>query len=146
MKSAYRKFIDQIAADAARAGTAVPHPPVYSWLDGAWAWQGRPVRFARTDYGISRDGHPFLIHNASTGMWVLVLSDPGAFGILIGLTIRNAQVRFTGDVTIDGQPVRLRQTWRVLNDYEIEISNEREIDSLWQLWDRAILKRITPEY
>jgi hypothetical protein len=144
VKSAYRKFIDQIAADAVRAGAAVPHPPVYTWLAGSWAWQGRPVRFAHTEYGISRDGNPFLIHNASTGMWVLVLADPGAFGILIGLTIRNAQVRFTGDVTIEGEPIRLRQTWRILNDNEVEIRNERMTDSLWQLWDCAILARVTP--
>lgn len=145
MKAAYRKFIDQIAADAARAGVAVPHPPAYSWLAGVWNWHGRCVRFAQAGYGISRDGDPFLIHNASTGMWVLVLSDPGAFGILIGLALRDGLVRFTGDVTIDGSPVRLRQSWRVVNDNEVEVCNERIVDSLWQLWDRGFLSRASKE-
>lgn len=78
-------------------------------------------------------------------MWVLVLSDPGAFGILIGLTLRDGLVRFTGDVTIDGSPVRLRQSWRVVNDNEVEVCNERIVDSLWQLWDRGFLSRASKE-
>ncbi|MFN0101514.1 MAG: hypothetical protein ACKV2U_05420 [Bryobacteraceae bacterium] len=147
MKSIYRKFTDQIAADAALSASAFTHPSAFAWLLGDWTWCGRPVRFANSDYGVSLDAEPFLIYNAAANMWVLVLADPEAYGILIGLGMRNGEARFTGDVTIEGQSLRFRQTWRRRQDHIVEIENERMVEAQknrWQLWDRALLERVTP--
>ena len=144
MKSDYRQFTDQIAADASRPASAIPPPSDFAWLAGDWIWHGRPVHFTITDYGLSLETDPFLIHNSASGMWILVLVDPDAFGILIGLGLRNGVARFTGEVTIDGQTVRLRQTWRRNREFAVEIENERQDDGQWRVWDRALLEPVTP--
>ena len=77
-------------------------------------------------------------------MWILVLADPDAFGILIGRGMESGEARFSGDVTIGGQPVRLRQTWRRDEEFAVEIVNERFSDKRWQRWDRSRLVRLTP--
>lgn len=144
MKSEYRQFTDQIAADASRSAGTIPPPSDFAWLAGDWIWHGQPVRIANTVFGLSFNNDPFLIHNAASGMWVLVLADPDAFGILIGFGLRDGEARFTGDVTIDDQPVRLRQTWRRVPVFGVEVLNERFSDGQWQPWDRALLERATP--
>jgi hypothetical protein len=144
LKSVYRRFTDQIAADASRSASVYPHPSAFSWLAGEWTWSGQSVHFAGASYGVSRNADPFLIHNAETGMWILVLPDSDAFGILIGLGMRNGQARFTGDVTINGDAVRLRQTWRCITGYAVEIENERQSDGDWLRWDLAVLERVMP--
>lgn len=142
MKSQYRKFTDRIAADASRA--AAPLVQSFSWLPGPWLWHARPVSFAPAPYGYSLAGSPFLIHNAASGMWLLVLSDPTAFGILIGLDMRQGVARFTGDVSIDSHSVQLRQTWRRIDDDTLQIENERYTGDHWCLWDRSLLTRLKP--
>ena len=127
MHSVYQEFTDQIAADASQAVATIPHPPVFSWL-------GQPALFAKTLYGVGLNARPFLIHHEEADMWILVLADPDTFGILIGHGMLTGEARFTGDVTIGGQPVRLRQTWR----REAEFSDKR-----WQRWDRSGLVRLT---
>ena len=144
MHSVYREFTERIAADASRSVASIPHPSVFNWLAGEWTWLGQPAHFANSPYGLSLNGNPFLIHNADAGMWILVLNDPDAFGILIGLGLRNGEARFTGDVSIAGQPVRLRQTWRLHHEIAVEIENERFSGNAWQFWDRALLERVTP--
>lgn len=144
MKSDYRQFIDQIAADASRSASTIPPPSDFAWLAGDWIWQGRSVSFSTTPYGLSCKSDPYLIHNAASQMWILVLSDPDAFGILIGLALRNGVARFTGDVTIDDETVRLRQTWRRTGTFTVEIKNERYAEAEWQVWDQSLLERVTP--
>jgi hypothetical protein len=144
LKSDYRQFTDQLAADASGSASTTPHPSDFAWLVGDWIWQGQPMRFAKTAYGLSCNGDPYLIHNVASSMWILVLADPDAFGILIGLGLRKGDARFTGDVTIDGQPVRLRQTWRRDREFAVEIRNERHHDGQWMLWDQSLLERVTP--
>ena len=144
MKSVYRQFTDQIAADASRSASKPLHLSPFSWLTGEWIWLGQPVYFANTPYGLSLNADPFLIHNAEADMWVLALADPDAFGILLGLGMRNGEALFTGDVTIAGKAVRLRQTWRHRQEYTVEIENERYSDGQWQRWDRGILERVNP--
>lgn len=122
----------------------LPHPSVFSWLAGDWTWVGRPVRLEVTPYGVSLNADPFLIYNADAAMWVLVLADPDAFGILIGLGMRNGEARFTGDVTIEGKTVRLRQILRRNQEFAVEIENERHSDGRWQCWDRGLLERVMP--
>ncbi len=144
MTSAYRQFTDQIAADASQAAATIPHPPSFSWLAGEWTWLGQPALFAKTLYGVSLNAQPFLIHHAEAGMWILVLADPDAFGILIGCDMLTGEARFSGDVTNGGQPVRLRQTWRRDEEFAVEIVNERFSDNRWQRWDRSRLVCLTP--
>lgn len=142
MKSVYRQFTDKIAADASRSVSTLPHPSAFAWLIGEWIWLGDAVHFAGAPYGISLNADPFLIYNAEAQMWILALADPDAFGILLGLGKRNGEARFTGDVTIAGEAVRLRQTWRRRQEYTVEIENERYSEGHWLLWDRAILERV----
>ena len=144
MPSVYRQFTDRIAAEASRSASAFPVPSGFSWLACEWTWLGQPALFAKTLYGVSLNAQPFLIHHAEAGMWILVLADPGAFGILIGRGMETGEARFTGDVTIGGQPVRLRQTWRRDEESSVEIVNERFSDNRWQRWDRSRLVRLTP--
>lgn len=141
MKSVYRKFTDQIAADAASSASSVPPPPAFDWLAGSWTWSGRSYLYTITDYGISRDTEPLLIYNCAADMWILALAEPQAYGILIGRSMRNGEARFTGDITISGRRVRLRQTWRLIGGNTIEIENERMSGSTWVVMDRAVLER-----
>ena len=144
MKFDYRQFIDEIAEEASRPAATLPHPSDFTWLTGDWSWHGQIVHFAVTAYGLSHSGEPFLIDHGESDTWILVLADPDAYGIFIGLGMRNGQARFTGDVTIADEPVRLRQTWRVHHERAIEIENERHSDGVWHLWDRALLEAVTP--
>ena len=143
MNSVYRQFTDQIAADAARAA-ALPLPHPFAWLTGAWRWHGQVIQLAATPYGLSHDGQPFLIHNPTSSMWLLVLADPDAFGLLISLGPRAAEARFTGEITIHNSAVPLRQSWLRLSASEVEVTTERQRHGRWQLWERALLERITP--
>ena len=140
----YRKFADQIADDAARSASASSHSNAFDWLQGEWLWQEEPVRFETTPYGIARQTSvPYLIHNAPSGMWILALSEPTAFGMLVGLPPKNGEAQFSGDITIDGQSVRLRQTWR-RRENSVEIRNERLEAGQWKRWDLTLLERVTP--
>jgi hypothetical protein len=145
VNSVYRQFTDQIAADAASAA-ALPQPHPFEWLAGHWRWHGQTIQLAVTPYGLSRDRQPFLIYNPTSSMWLLVLADPGAFGLLISLGPRAAEIRFTGEITIGHAAVVLRQTWRRLSAGEVEITTERQRQSRWQLWERARLEQISPSY
>ena len=102
------------------------------------------MRFTNAAFGIEIGGEPYLIYNAASGMWLLVLADPDAFGILIGGPTRLAEYRFSGDVTVAGEVVRLRQSWRCVNSTKVEINNERLTSGRWLMWERALLERITP--
>lgn len=144
MKSVYRKFTDRIAADASRPTGTLPRSSEFAWLIGDWTWNGRPARFAAATYGISLKNEPFLIHNTEADMWVLVLADPGAFGILLGRGIRHGEARFSGDVTIAGKSVRLRQTWRFDREFTVEIENERYSDGVWKISEGELLERVMP--
>jgi hypothetical protein len=143
VNSEYRQFTVQIAADAAGAA-ALPQPHPFEWLAGDWRWHGEAVHMDLTPYGLSRDGEPFLIHNPTSSMWLLVFADPDAFGLLISLGYRAAEARFTGEISMNNAAVALRQTWRCLSDGEVEITTERQRQGRWQLWERARLERITP--
>jgi len=146
LKSVYRKFTDRVAADAASAAGASPEARAFDWLAGDWRMDDHKVGLAAAPYGIVMlpEGEPFLIHNAAADMWVLVLTDPAAFGILIGLKMVNGAAQFAGDVTIGAQPVRLRQVWRVTGQHTIELTTDRWEDGRWVRWDYALLERITP--
>ena len=144
MNTEYRQFTDQIAADASRSAAAMPPPSDFAWLAGEWRSPEQAVEFANTAYGVSLDGDPYLIHNSASGMWILVLGDPAAFGILIGLGLRAGSARFSGDVTIDDTQVRLRQTLRRVQDATIEIRTEKQLDGNWQLMDLCVLERSKP--
>jgi len=122
----------------------MPAPCEFAWLAGEWTSTEHAVSFSNTAYGVSVDGRPFLIHDADSGMWILVLGDPDAFGILIGLGLRAGIARFSGDVTIDGVPVRLRETLRRVQELAIEIRTEKQIDGNWQLMDQCVLERVKP--
>lgn len=142
MKSVYRQFTEQVAADAALSAAAVPSPNPFTWLSGVWRWHGAEVRFTTAAYGIRIAEEPYLIHNAVSGMWLLVLADPDAYGLLIGGATRAAEYRFSGDVTIAGKSVRLRQSWHHIEADKVRITNERETSGQWLLWERALLERI----
>jgi hypothetical protein len=144
LKSEYRKFTDQVAADAANSALADSAANPFSWLAGDWLWHGEPRTFALAPYGVSLQpsNEPFLIHNAASGLWLLVLADPAAFGILIGQAPNAGRARFSGHVSISEQPVELRQTWRRLDEDVVEIENERRDDGFWQLWDRSRLEGV----
>jgi hypothetical protein len=146
LKSAYRKFTDRVALDAAHAASAAASVELFSWLTGHWLWRGNPVHFALAPYGISLQpaGRPFLIHNAASGLWLLVLSDPAAFGILIGPEPRAGTARFSGHVTIGRKSVELHQIWRRIDEETIEVEDERRNGEHWQLWDRSRLQRVKP--
>jgi hypothetical protein len=143
VKSIYRQFTDQVAADAARAAPSDPDSMAFAWLSGTWSWREANLEFAGAPYGLSCDGQPFLIYNAAAAMWLLVILDPGAFGILIGQAMRDGATRFSGEITIGGKPVQLRQFWTVRPDKAIEILSERKIDGRWNHWDRSLLRRVT---
>ncbi|MBI2685437.1 MAG: hypothetical protein HYX27_03900 [Acidobacteria bacterium] len=146
MKSLYRKFTDQVAADAANVTPVHPHRNAFAWLAGEWRWQDKPVRFSTAPYGIALypSGDPFLIHNAASDMWVLVVADPTAYGILIGTAMRRGEARFTGEVTIASRTVQLRQIWRRIDDETVEIENHRFKSNRWQTWDRGLFKKFVP--
>lgn len=140
----YRRFTEQIAADAARVVTGHPRRDAFAWLNGDWIWCGKPVHFSPAGFGVARkpSGDPFLIHNTVADMWVLVLSDPAAFGVLIGLEMKNGTATFSGDVTVGGKSVRLRQIWRQTSDSTVEISNQRFDGRQWEVWSTDLLQRI----
>jgi hypothetical protein len=129
-----------MAAESAAATD--PLPSDFAWLSGPWTWQGEPAVFSIEPYGIGIGGEPYLVFHGASGLWVLALAGPGAFGILIGSGMRGKRARFTGDVTVDGAPVRLRQTWRLGPDNAVEIENERQMNREWELWDRSLLKPV----
>lgn len=145
MKSPYREFTDRIAAQAA---AAAPPPADFAWLAGRWRWGGKPIRIDATPYGLSvaRSGRPkpFLIYNAPAAMWLLVVSDPAAFGLLIGQSMRDGVARFTGDIHLNGEQIQLRETWRLNPDRSLDILYERRLDGTWEIWDRAVLEPAKP--
>jgi hypothetical protein len=141
----YRTFTEQLAADAASGSVALRTVNPFAWLAGNWNWHGQPVAFAVTPYGISYGADPFLIFNATVCMWVLAVTDPDSFGILVGLPPKNNRARFSGLVNIAGEMVELRQTWYLLDADNVEIENERREGNVWTLWDRARLERAQPE-
>lgn len=102
------------------------------------------MRFATAAYGIRIADDPYLIHNAVSGMWLLVLADPDAYGLLIGGPSGTGEYRFSGDVTIAGDAVRLRQSWRHIAADKVKITNERLTSGQWLLWEHALLERIKP--
>ena len=77
-------------------------------------------------------------------MWIVVLAEPDAFGILIWPAMRDGEPRFTGEATIAGESVRLRQTWLRRDEFSVEIVNERYTENRWRRWDSAFLKRHSP--
>jgi hypothetical protein len=141
----YRTFTEQLAADAARGSVLLRTVNPFAWLAGNWTWQGQPVTFAVAPYGISYGADPFLIFNATVRMWVLAVTDPDSFGILVGLPPKNNRARFSGLVNIAGEMVELRQTWHLLDADNVEIENERREGNVWTIWDRARLERAKPE-
>jgi hypothetical protein len=133
--SLYRQFTDRMAKEAARTASGLACCAGFAWLEGEWTWCGDPVLFESAPYGISiqtgdEGPKPFLIHRCDAEMWLLVLSDPTSFGILIGLHSNPESARFTGDVVIDGEPVRSRQTWR-RSEGAVEIEEERMENRRW---------------
>jgi hypothetical protein len=140
----YRTFTKQLAADAASGshGLRVANP--FAWLSGTWTWHGQPVTFAVTPYGVALGPNPFLIFNASVRMWVLAVTDPDSYGILVGLPPKQGRVRFSGLINIAGEMVELRQTWHLIDNDNVDIENERREGNLWTLWDRARLERVQP--
>lgn len=107
---------------------------------------GEPVRFALASYGISiqtaKEGpKPFLIYRSEAEMWVLVLSDPSAFGVLVGLPPNRGEVRFTGEISLNGQTVRLRQTWHLLDD-AVEIEEDLMENRRWRPSGTRCLERV----
>jgi hypothetical protein len=146
LKSEYRKFTDRVALNAAHSASAAASAELFSWLLGDWLWHGVPVHFALAPYGLSLQpaNEPFLIHNSASGFWLLVLSDPTAYGILIGTDPRAGQARFSGHVTIGRNSVELQQVWRRIGEEYIEIENHRRNGDHWQLWERSRLQRVTP--
>ena len=145
MNEEYRLFTEQLAADAANGSRALRASNPFAWLSGNWTWHGQPVTFAVAPYGISYGPDPFLIFNPTVRMWVLAVTDPDSFGILVGLPLKNGRARFSGLVNIAGEMVELRQSWYVLDADNVEIENERREDNVWTLWDRARLQRAKPE-
>lgn len=144
MNQEYRTFTEQLAADAARSSRVLHTLNPFAWLSGNWTWHGQTVTFAVAPYGISHESDPFLIYNATVRMWVLAVTDPDSFGILVGLPPKNGRARFSGLVNIAGDMVELRQTWYLLDADNVEIENERREGHVWTLWDRARLERVQP--
>jgi len=141
----YRQFADRITADARTAAGAGRRSDAFDWLTGDWLWSGFPVHFQSTPFGIAtNDDTPFLIHHAASGMWLLVLTDPSSFGILVGLPLRDGKAAFSGDVTIEGIPARLRQKWTLQDDGSIEIVNYSFDAGTWEPLDRSRLRRLNP--
>lgn len=143
MNAEYKEFTSRIAAEAARSEESTDLPCDFDWLSGAWIWYGKTGLFAAAPYGISRDAEPFLIYNAAANMWLLTLAGADAYGMLLGSGLIGRESRFTGEMTILGEPVRLRQTWRILDERTVEIETERMAGNLWQRWDRARLTRVS---
>lgn len=139
MDAEYRQFVDTIAAAATLP--AGPHP--FAWLAGDWVWHGEPFYFALAPYGVSRDGVPYLIYNAPAGMWILAHTRPEAYGMLIGTVPAPGDGRFTGELTIDGEPVILRQSWHTIREGKVQIDTERKSGVEWTLWERGLLERVT---
>ena len=142
MNQEYRTFTEQLAADAARGSVDFRAVNPFAWLSGVWTWQGQPVVFTVTPYGVAHDANPFLIFNPTVHMWVLAVTDPDSYGILVGLPPKNNRARFSGLVNIAGEMVELRQTWYLLDTNNVEIENERREDNIWTLWDRGRLHRV----
>ena len=140
MDAEYRQFVDTIAAAATLP--AGPHP--FAWLAGDWLWHGEPVHFEIAPYGVSRYGAPYLIYNAPAAMWLLAHTGPEAYGLLIGTVAANGAARFTGELTLAGEPVMLRQLWHPLRDGNVRIDTERKSGADWTRWERGSLERFTP--
>lgn len=145
MNQEYRTFTEQLAADAAGSSCVQDAVNPFAWLAGSWIWHGQSLQFSKTPYGIATEAAPFLIFNATVGMWILAVTDPDSFGILVGLPPKNGRARFSGLINIAGEMVELRQTWHLLDANNVEIENERREGNLWTLWDRARLERVNPE-
>ena len=135
----YRQFVDSLAAAATVPGG--PHP--FAWLAGDWLWQGEPVHFELTPYGVSRFGVPYLIYNTPADMWCLVHTSPEAYGMLIGTVPSGGAARFTGELTLDGRPVLLRQSWQTIREGKVQVDTERRSGAAWELWNRGLLERVT---
>lgn len=139
MDAEYRQFVDTIAAAA--SVPAGPHP--FAWLAGDWLWHGEPIHFDLAPYGVSRYGVPYLIYNAPAGMWLLAHTGPEAYGLLIGTVPAPGDARFTGELTIAGEDVILRQNWRTIRTGKVQIDTERKSGAEWTLWERGLLESVT---
>ena len=142
MSNEYRTFTEQLAADAASNSRVLRNGNPFAWLSGTWTWHGHPVTFAVTPYGIALGASPFLIFNASVRMWVLAVTDPDSYGILVGFPPKHGRIRFSGLINIAGESVELRQTWHLIDNDNVDIANERREGALWTLWDHARLERL----
>lgn len=148
VNASYRQFVQSVADDAAQFAMPGLASSVFSWLAGEWIWRGAAFTFRVEDYGISvqppfKERRPFLIHQAFADMWVLVQSDPAAYGMLVGSPMRSGEAQFTGDIHVSGKDVRLQQRWRRDTDL-VEIEHSRMRNRVWTRPVRSLLERITP--
>jgi hypothetical protein len=164
LKNVYERFAEKVAADAeyaARAAQPSAERELFAFLEGEWEWELQipatavtprreargHIRFQRTGYGISAmrpggDPIPFLIYDPFSEMWILVMAEPTAYGILAGLGLRNGRVLFTGEMTLMGVTMRLRQTWIVESDSQIRLLSDEHIDGGWERVDEGSWRRL----